>query len=135
MNDLVDTLRTALAHEPAVRLALLFGSVARGTATPESDVDVAVQVSDDLDLPALAARLSTAVGLQVDLISLRDPGVPMIEELLRDAAVIHERDYGVFATWRSHAWLDRELDLPWYTRMRDAWLARVAERGLDRGQP
>lgn len=135
MTALIDTLRQSLAKEPAVRLALLFGSVVRGTDKPESDADLAVQVPDDYDLAALASRLSRAVGREVDLISLRDPGVPMIEELLRDAIVVRERDYGAFATWRSHALLDREIDLPWYTCMRHAWLKRVAERGFDRGQP
>lgn len=57
----------------------------------------------------------------------------MIEELLRDAIVVHEGEYGAGATWRSHAWLDREIDLPWYERMRDAWLKHVAESGVGRG--
>lgn len=128
-------LRDALAHEPTVRLALLFGSVARGTDTAASDIDVAVQIPDDSELPALAARLSAALGREVDLISLRDPGVPMTEELLRDAIVVHEGEYGAAARWRSHAWLDRELDLPWYQRMRDAWLKRLAQGGRSDGQP
>ena len=134
MTSLLDTLRNALAREPEVSLALLFGSVARGTATSESDVDLAVRVEDDAQLPALAARLSAALGRDVDLISLRDPGVPMVEELLRDGIVVHEGEYGAAARWRSHAWLDREIDLPWYQRMRDAWLTRLAEGDRSDGQ-
>jgi predicted nucleotidyltransferase len=135
MTALLEKLRDALAREAEVSLALLFGSVARGSATDGSDVDLAVRVADDAELPALASRLSAAVGREVDLISLRDPGVPMLEELLRDAIVVHEGEYGAAARWRSHAWLDRELDLPWYHRMRDAWLKQLAQGGRSDGQP
>jgi predicted nucleotidyltransferase len=135
MSSLIDNVSRALALEPDVRLALLFGSVARGTDGADSDVDLAVQVPEDYDLAALSSRLSLALGREVEVISLRDPGVPMIEELLRDAVVVHEGEYGAAAQWRSHAWLDREIDLPWYERMRDAWLKHVAEGGMTRGQP
>lgn len=91
-------------------------------------VDLAVQVAEDYDLAALSSRLSLAVGREVGIISLRDPGVPMIEELLRDAIVVHEGEYGAGATWRSRAWLDREIDLPWYERMLAAKLADLATR-------
>ena len=130
-----DVLRDALAGQAEVRLAVLFGSAARGTATPESDVDVAVEVEPGADLTALAATLSRAVAREVDLVSLLDPGVPLLEELLRDGVVVHEGVPGAAARWRSHVLGDLELDRPWYARMRDAWLRKVAEQGLGDGQP
>jgi hypothetical protein len=82
------------------------------------------------DLLEIGARLSQACGLEVDAISLTDPGVPLLDELLRDAVVLYEARPGAYATWRSHVLADLELDRPWYERMRDAWLERVAERGV-----
>src|SRR5919197_6459780 len=43
---LLRDLREALRTEPAVRLAVLFGSAAQGTAHARSDVDIAVDIPD-----------------------------------------------------------------------------------------
>jgi predicted nucleotidyltransferase len=43
---LLSVLRTALRTEHNVHFALLFGSAARGTDTPESDIDVLVGLHD-----------------------------------------------------------------------------------------
>jgi predicted nucleotidyltransferase len=129
------TLRASLAafslqHRfPGLHLAVLFGSQARGTSTPASDVDVAVLASGE-DLLDIASELSAACGHEVDVVPLNDPGVPLLEELIRDAEPLFEASPGAFAQWRSRALAWLEIDRPWYERMRDAWLARVAEKGV-----
>ncbi len=129
IDDIVQALRGALAGRSEVRLALLFGSTARGEATESSDVDVAV-LAPGACLLELAHELSRAVGRDVDVISLEYPGVPMLEQLVRDSVVVYEGTRGAAANWRSATLLGLELDRPWYRRMRDAWLRRVAERGV-----
>jgi uncharacterized protein len=128
-NPLIRSLQRVLHARGDVALALLFGSRARGQASETSDVDVAL-LAPSADLLEIGARLSQASGLEVDVISLADPGVPLLEELLRDAVVLYEAKPGAYATWRSHVLADLELDRPWYERMRDAWLERVAQRGV-----
>ena len=49
-----DTLARALAAEPDVRLAVLFGSEARGVAGVTSDLDVAIAGPDARELSSLA---------------------------------------------------------------------------------
>jgi len=66
----------------------------------------------------------------VDLVSLEDPGFALLEELIRDSVLIYEAAAGIAARWRSHALSELDLDRPGFERMRDAWLARVASRGL-----
>lgn len=127
-------LRQALGAVAGVRLALLFGSVARGAEQAESDLDLAVDVAEDVDLPDLSAALSRAIGREVELVRLRDAGVPLLDELVRDAITVHEGTPGAAARWRAHTLVDLEIDRPWFARMRDAWLRRVAERGLGDGQ-
>ena len=64
--------------EPALRelgvlSASLFGSVARGEATPESDIDIAVEMADDSHWYSRfqAAELATAeLGFPVDMARL-----------------------------------------------------------------
>lgn len=128
-DDIVQALRGALAGRDDVRLAMLFGSTARGTATERSDVDVAV-LAPGVDRLALAADFARATRREVDVVSLEDPSIPLLEHLIRDAIVVHEGTRGAGASWRSATLLGLELDRPLYRRMRDAWLRAVAERGL-----
>jgi predicted nucleotidyltransferase len=74
-DAVVRALRAALAGRADVRLAILFGSTARGTAGPSSDVDVAVlaRASDAL---ALARDLTRAVGREVQIVDLESVGYP-----------------------------------------------------------
>jgi predicted nucleotidyltransferase len=128
-NALIQPFQQVLRARGDVALALLFGSRARGDASETSDVDVAL-LAPSADLFEIGAQLSQASGLEVDVISLADPGVPLLDELLRDAVVLYEARPGVYPTWRARVLADLELDRPWYERMRDAWLERVAERGV-----
>jgi predicted nucleotidyltransferase len=69
---LLSTLRRALRTEPNVRLAVLYGSVARGDDTPDSDLDLLVSLGEDRADAAvkLAVRLERAVGRDVDVARL-----------------------------------------------------------------
>ena len=125
----VQAIRECLLGRLDVRLALVFGSRARGTATPASDVDVAVG-APGVDLLDLAAELSRATGLDVDVVDLEHAGVPLLARIVREGVLVHELRPGTAATWRALALADLETDAPWFARMRDAWLARVAARGI-----
>jgi len=125
-DPVIEALRTALNGRKDVRLALLFGSRTRGRARPDSDADVAV-LGKDLDLLELAADLSDAARVEVDVVSLDDPGFPLLNALLRDSIVLHEGTRGAAATWRGRALLQAETDRPGWERMKNAFLRRLAE--------
>jgi predicted nucleotidyltransferase len=125
-DPVVEALRKAFSGRRDVRLALLFGSRARGRADSRSDADVAV-LGRDLNLLALASDLSDAAEVEVDVVSLADPGYPLLHALLRDGLLLHEGEPGAAAAWRARAWLQAETDRPWFERMRDAYLRRLAE--------
>ncbi len=125
-DPVVEPLREALRERQDICLALLFGSRARGDARPGSDADVAV-LGKDLDPLALAADLSRATRVEVDVVSLEDPGYPLLNAILRDGILLHEGKPGAAATWRGRAWLQAETDRPWFERMRDSFLKRLAE--------
>jgi len=80
-EHLTAVLRRAIDEGPPLRLALVFGSAARGTARPGSDVDVAIiPVDSNLELREeldLAARCSAACGREVDLVRL-DRATPVL---------------------------------------------------------
>lgn len=128
-DAIASRLSAVLRERSEVQLALLFGSQARGSARAASDVDLAV-LAHGADLMALAADLARDLGVEVDVVSLEDPAIPLVEELVRDGIVVHEGQPGAGASWRSFALATLETDRPWYARMRDAWLRRVARQGL-----
>lgn len=74
VSELIERLQRVLDAGPPLRLALLFGSAARGALRPDSDIDVAVLPADPAltlaDELALQARLSKASQREVDLVRL-----------------------------------------------------------------
>lgn len=90
---IVNTCATA----PGVIAVYLFGSVARGTARPESDVDVAVLIdhapSPRLGGPrfTLEGDLERALGRRVDLVLLNDAPVDLRARILRDGRLLLDR--------------------------------------------
>jgi predicted nucleotidyltransferase len=134
-DEMLASVRQALGAVAGVRLAIVFGSVARGNENAQSDLDLAVEAGADIDLAELSATLSRQLGREVEIVALGDAGVPLLDEIVRDGVLVHEGEPNAAARWRAHVLADLEIDRPWFARMRDAWLRRVAERGLADGQP
>jgi predicted nucleotidyltransferase len=89
---------TANAAREGIAAVYLFGSVARGTARSESDVDVGVLYSEDpsqtlaglgLDLEAEMEHL---LGLPVQLVVLNRASVDLVVRVLRDGKLLVDRD-------------------------------------------
>lgn len=99
-EQLIETVREALAPHPEVQAAYLYGSTARGTATPLSDVDVAVLPQPALSERArgslqrrLLASLGAALpGLSVDVRLFEDLPLAVRGRVLRDGRRIVDRD-------------------------------------------
>lgn len=132
-SQLVARVRAALLPFEELRLVLLFGSQASGKAVSGSDVDLAVDAPGFL-LGEIGVKVSEAVGAEVDVVALGEASIPLLRELIRNSAVVYEKSPGAGAAWRSRTLAQLEVDGPWYDRMRDAWIAAVAERGLSGGQ-
>lgn len=86
-------------HSAGLVCAYLFGSVARGEALPDSDVDVAVLY--EIDPPAtlngagmqLAGDLERRLGREVDVVVLNRAGVELVHQVLRDGIIVLDRDH------------------------------------------
>jgi predicted nucleotidyltransferase len=125
-------IRTTLAGRADIRVAILFGSQARGVARPDSDVDIAVD-APGVDVLSLGAALARALERDLDVVPLEDATIPLLEHLVRDGIVVHEGFAGAGALWRSQTLATLETDRPWFARMCDAWLSRIKDRGLSHG--
>jgi predicted nucleotidyltransferase len=83
----------ALRTRPRVRLAVLFGSVARGDEDTASDVDVLVRVRGGWREQAeTALALERALGHQVQLVALDQAPPLLLADVLREGRVLADRD-------------------------------------------
>jgi predicted nucleotidyltransferase len=91
---LLASLIRALRTLPHVRLAVLYGSLARGEERSDSDIDVLVRFREDtIHARALVAeRLERAVGRRVQLVSIDDAPPLLLADVLRDGRVLVDRD-------------------------------------------
>jgi len=76
----------ALRDVPGLKCAVVFGSVARGEARRDSDLDLAVSTvapSGAEDRFKLIERLAEVSGRPIDLIDLDEVGEPLLGEILK----------------------------------------------------
>ena len=102
------SLAEALAGFPAVRLAVLFGSAARGRTTRGSDLDVGVLLEPEAatTLWEIEGTLGEAMRRPVDLIDLRRAPPLLRFEIARDGRVLLERQEGDWKRFKVRALLD-----------------------------
>jgi len=77
---------SALASYKDIRLAILFGSLATGTARADSDLDLAIDLGHKLDSGEkmqLIGDLALACGRPVDLIDIQTAGEPLLGQILQ----------------------------------------------------
>ena len=79
------------AQQAGARRVVLFGSRARGTNQPRSDIDLAIEGCPDF--PALEERLQEELWslLRLDVVTMDDPiSAELREEIARDGKVLYE---------------------------------------------
>ena len=72
-----------LRQEFPLKAMAVFGSVARGESTPESDLDILVDVDPSIGLGfvTLAERLEKDLGRKVDLVSRRSLRASLLKQI------------------------------------------------------
>lgn len=126
MHDPRPQLKSLFADYPQVKLAIIFGSFAAGTADEHSDLDLAVLADTPLDKKmrmALIAGIAKELGRPVDLVDMRTAGVVLLGEVFKGERLIGED--AVFAQQLCRYLVDREDFLPLRRRIlrerRTAW--------------
>lgn len=90
--DLLAPLRAVIERESAIELAVLFGSMARRTSRPDSDVDIAVlwrgeppTLAEEL---ALQQRVERSLGREVDIVAIDRAPPPLRWRIARDGELL-----------------------------------------------
>jgi predicted nucleotidyltransferase len=97
--------------DPDVRLAVLFGSQASGRTHAGSDADVAVALDGDMSSGRrgeLSARLSGALGCEVDVVDLRAVQGEFLAQIVLGGEVAVTRDASLLAELAIRALAYRE---------------------------
>lgn len=79
------TIKQVLDRHPIILMAILFGSVAKGEASRDSDLDLAVGADRPLESHEkmqLIAELAYALGRPVDLIDIFTVGEPLLGQIV-----------------------------------------------------
>ena len=123
------SLRGVLKDDPEVLLAYAFGSLADGRASPDSDADVAVLAARPLDAEhrrALIRSAAEVTGRPVDLVDLRDAGMPLLRIVLTEGRELFCRDRSEKGRLIAKMLADVEDFLPLRRRMlrerRERWI-------------
>ncbi len=129
----VERLRALLEGAPAqVVAAYLFGSVARGTASQASDIDLGVLLAQppastlEGRLLDYEADLERHLGIPVQVVILNDAPPDLAHRVLRDGVVVLERDRSArlrFEVRTRNLFFDLE---PFLTRYRKRAMERAA---------
>lgn len=105
-----DAIGALLARRPGVLLAVLHGSRARGDGGPASDWDIGVVTGGGVDLAALTADLTAALGTDaVDVVDLGRASALLRYRAARDGVALLERTPDAFLEFRIEAtrfWCD-----------------------------
>ena len=76
-----------------VKKIAIFGSYARGEASPESDIDILVEFSERkslLDLVGMEQELSETLGVKADLLTEKSISPYLIDRIKKEMKVIYE---------------------------------------------
>ena len=123
-------LREVLARFPEIGLAVLFGSVAAGTARADSDLDLAVAGPKPLTVPekiALIQAFADKTGRPIDLIYLHTVAEPVLGQIVRHGQRV-QGSSAAFAHWVNRHLIEQADFMPYRNRIlaerRMAWIGK-----------
>lgn len=125
-----DQIQAVLERTPQIRLAVLFGSRARGTARERSDVDLALLLEpSSAELKTqLEVELGRACTVPVEVVYLESAPPQLRFEIARDGRPLLVRDPSAWVSFKRQAMLDWWDWAPYAKRIHEAAIRRLREQ-------
>jgi len=99
MEQLIQVITEYLSRQPAVSAAYLFGSTAKGTARPDSDIDIAVLFAAGIGKEecfdqrlGIAGALEDITGKRIDIVDLQHSPLFLQHQVRKYGRLILEKD-------------------------------------------
>lgn len=86
LDPSIDALCTCLERDGDIELAILFGSMATGSYTKKSDIDLAIKKCEPISAQQkieLVEQVALITGRAVDLVDLSTVGEPLLGQILK----------------------------------------------------
>lgn len=109
-----------LEGEPDVLIAILFGSVADGTAAVESDLDLGIAAQEIIPSDRrieLIEKLVSLTGRPVDLIDLKNASPVIRTQILTKGKILVKKDTPTYAELIRSMIYDNTDVMPYYNRI------------------
>ena len=134
-NDIKAELTRFLSSRPDILVAYLFGSQARGTQSPMSDIDIGLLVDKDrTDDSGYGYRAGVTTDIMsvvktdaVDVVLLNDAPPLLAHRAVRDGIVLHSKDEAARIAFEVRT-LNRYIDTKPLRRIQTMYLKRRAKR-------
>jgi predicted nucleotidyltransferase len=131
-----EQLQIYFAGQPAVLLAYLFGSHARGQGSPLSDIDIGVlheqgmdkKVSFDLRLALIGDLMGIFHENDVDVVILNEAPLALAYRVLRDGVLLYGRDKQTRVLYQADT-VSRYLDFKPFIERQERTILERARRG------
>lgn len=118
MSDVEATITKILSRYPQIRLAILFGSQADGSAGPQSDIDLGLLADAPLG-PSLTLelieQLAMACGRPVDIVDMFYGPEPIMGQIFKGRKLLG--DHATYADQLSRHLLNEADFMPLYERI------------------
>jgi len=128
-SEVDQRIRDVMARHPSMVLVILFGSLAKGQVSGDSDLDIAVSNSAPLTAEehlSLIEDLALAFGRPVDLIDLDQAHNPLLQQILTKGRKILCQDRTRYAQLMLRMVYEEADVMPYYRRIlsdrRRAWI-------------
>jgi predicted nucleotidyltransferase len=128
----IDAFAARLAAEPDIRVAVLFGSGARGRLRPDSDVDVYLRLGPRVRWSThrvllLASELGAIARREVDLVieDVDATSTILRLEVARHGVLLFERQPGAWTSLRASAFIAHADLEPWMRRCAEGVRRRI----------
>jgi len=120
MEKLKGLIHSVLNRHPEIKLCIIFGSIASGKGSLNSDIDIAIAADQPLSSDRrleLLEELSTATNHEIDLVDLMTAKGLILNQALSTGIVVQNKDKSLYADLISRMLFNQADMMPYYDRI------------------